>query len=195
MKLDVERPAANSTIIITDINNVLCLSDPYGRSDAAAALSGTHGRPDEVFSRLFTEAAKAVMTQVHQRLEGRAGYVISSTWRCSFSRSELATVLARSGLPFVANNLLTDGSWCTPELEEGSERLQEIEAWIAKHHRGQPFVVLDDEYSGSSFLTDRFSGAIDLRESAVLCRRGVGLQPSHEETILDILKRQGVRVT
>jgi hypothetical protein len=195
MTSDAARGAATEIVIITDINNVWCLADPYGRPDAAAALSGTHDHPNDVFARLFTESAIAVMTQVHQRLGGRPRYVVSSTWRRTFSRSQIGALLARSGLPFIAENLLEDGSWCTPELGQGAERLQEIEAWIAEHYCGQALVVLDDDYSGSSFLTEQPCGPIDVRESTVLCQRGVGLQRSHVATILNILKRQGAHAT
>lgn len=180
-------PLLNQPLVITDINNVLCLSAPYGRRDAEAALVDFSGAASEVFGRLFSAEAIEVLTEVHKRL-GQARYVVSSTWRNALTRDQLETIFRRAGLPFVADGMLPADKWCTPTLPHDAERLEEIEVWLRLHRPPQSFVVLDDDYSGSSMLPPAIQPDNILANRVILCRRGIGLKREHLEGIIQALQ-------
>jgi len=95
-------------------------------------------------------------------------------------------VFRGAGLGFVAENLHTQ--WRTPGPPPERERIEEIEAWLQDHHRGEPFVILDDEYSGPSLVVcsdpaHRFAARV------ILCPLRVGLSVEHVPVIVDALSR------
>ena len=53
--------------------------------------------------------------------------------------------------------------------------MEVIDAWLAEHHRDEPYCVLDDEASGASLV----GSAHDRAGRVLLCRVGVGLHRGH----------------
>ena len=174
-------------IVFLDIDDVLCINDPYGGSDALDAVEGRHAEPDRVLREIFAMQTKRVLETLHKEMGGNLRYVISSSWRRAFSREQIVRVFTTAGLGFVVACL--HDQWETPRKLWPTERIEEIQWWLQEHHRGEPFVVLDDEYSGESL-----AGVCDdldhpLAERVVLCRIGVGLTADHLPIILGALRR------
>jgi hypothetical protein len=74
----VEAPSG-TPVLFLDIDDVLCLSDPFGGFDAIDAVRAKHPRPELVFRYLFHLPAVHVLQSVHEELGGRVRYVITST--------------------------------------------------------------------------------------------------------------------
>lgn len=178
----------DAPVILLDIDDVLCLSDPYGGFDALRAVR--RGRADamDVWARLFHAPAVEVLRQVHAAMNGHLRYVISSTWREHFNRSELVEVLRQSGLGFVAERLVQRPHWrtiCWPLRTRADEVLH----WLDQHGTGAPFVVIDDTYSGAALADEVEQPNSRLDGRLVLCEEEVGLQPHHVSAILAALRR------
>jgi hypothetical protein len=175
-------------IVFLDIDDVLCLNDPYNGTDALDAVEGMHAEPDRVLREIFAMQTKAVLETVHKEMGGNLRYVISSSWRRAFSRGQIERVFTTAGVGFVVSSL--HAQWETPRRPWPAERIEEIQSWLHQHHRGEPFVVLDDEYSGGSLLDVCDDLDHPLAERVVLCRIGVGLTADHLPIILSALRRK-----
>jgi hypothetical protein len=174
-------------VVFLDIDDVLCLNDPYGGQDALDAVEGKHVEPDRVLREIFAVQTKAVLETLHDEMEGNLRYVISSSWRRAFSRGQIERVFSTAGLGFVVSSL--HEQWETPRKLWPTERIEEIQLWLQAHHRGEPFVVLDDEYSGESLAGVGDDLDHPLAERVVLCQIGVGLTADHLPIILGALRR------
>jgi hypothetical protein len=174
-------------IVFLDIDDVLCLNNPYGGSDALEAVNGRHADPDVVLREIFAAEPKRVLESVHQDMGGHLRYVISSSWRRVFSRAQIERVFKAADLAFVAVGL--HEKWETPSGRWRTDRMEEIESWLRRHHRGEPFVVLDDDYSGTSLTSVDEHFKHPLAARVVLCPVGVGLTVAHSRIILDALRR------
>ena len=180
-------------IVFLDIDDVLCLSDPYGGYDAIAAVNDQHLNPKSVYRELFTTTAVNALKRVHERMDARVQYVISSTWRESFARHDLVAVFRRARLGFVAERLVAGEAWRTPPKFQRSQRVHEIAQWLDQNHRGEPFVIVDDTLSGASLIPARAATHITSHPFAgrvVLCQERVGLTDAHVQPILDALRRE-----
>src|SRR3981081_1045405 len=128
-----------------DIDDVLCLNNPYGGSDALDAIKGRHADPDTVLREIFGAEPKRVLESVHKEMGGQLRYVISSSWRQVFSREQIERVFRTADVGFVAVG--RHEKWETPSRLRRTDRSEEIESWLHHYHQGEPFVVLDDDYS------------------------------------------------
>ena len=174
-------------IVFLDIDDVLCLNNPYGGSDALDAVNGMHADPDSVLREIFAAEPKRVLESVHKEMGGRLRYVISSSWRQAFSREQIERVFRTANVGFVAVGL--HEKWETPNRLRRTDRIGEIESWLRHYHQGEPFVVLDDDYSGTSLTRIDDEGQHPLAARVVLCPVGVGLTVAHLPIILDALRR------
>ena len=200
--------AANAAVpvLFLDLDDVLCMSSPYGGFDAIAAVNDRHVNPFQVYQRLFVPHATFALEQIHGAMESAVRYVISSTWRESFSRAQLDFVFRQAGLGFIADNLHDGELWRTPPKFGRSRRIDEIAEWLDRHHQGQPFAIVDDTHSGASLmpallpapmapasvsatgpsttvLPHPFTGRV------VLCEENVGLTDDHVPFIVAALRR------
>jgi hypothetical protein len=55
-------------IVFLDIDDVLCLNNPYGGSDALEAVKGRHADPDTVLREIFAAEPKRVLESVHKEM-------------------------------------------------------------------------------------------------------------------------------
>ena len=174
-------------VIFLDIDDVLCLNNPYGGSDALEAVNERHADPDTVLREIFAAVPKRVLESVHNEMGGQLHYVISSSWREVFSREQIERVFRTADVGFVAVGL--HAKWETPRRLRRTDRIGEIESWLLRYHHGEPFVVLDDDYSGTSLtgIDEDLKHALAAR--VVLCPVGVGLTVEHSPIILDALRR------
>ena len=191
------RQSPASPIVFLDIDDVLCMSSPYGGFAAIAAVNGQHANPAAVFRQLFAAGAVKALKRVHDEMDAGVRYVISSTWRESFGREQLEVAFRQSGLGFVADGLFEGAAWRTPAKFRLHQRVDEIAQWLMQHHQGEPFVIVDDTHSGPSLLralkvrpgvkAHPFAGRV------VLCQENVGLTDAHAPTIVDALRREVIR--
>src|ERR1700741_1389965 len=79
-------------VVFLDIDDVLCVNDPYGGTDVLDALEGKHAEPDRVLREVFAMQAKRVLEALHEQMGGSLRYVISSSWRRAFSRDQIERV-------------------------------------------------------------------------------------------------------
>jgi hypothetical protein len=179
-------------ILFLDIDDVLCLHQQYSGLDAIGALEGRLQRPHQaahVFSQLFAPGPSAALRQVHDALGGRLRYVISSTWREFMGRADLCLLFDRGGLDFVAAAMHEADRWCTPGKFGRGQRIDEIAAWLDRHHRGEPFAIVDDTYSGASLWPALAMAHHPFHGRVVLCPENVGLRDTDVQTLVDALAR------
>jgi len=174
-------------IVFLDIDDVLCLNDPYGGSDALEAVNGRGVDPDAVLREIFAAGPKRVLENLHEQMGRRLRYVISSSWRQAFSRGQIERIFRSANLGFVAVGLHEE--WKTPSGPWMTCRIEEIESWLRQHHRGEPFIVLDDDYSCSTPVGFDEGSPHPLAERVVLCTVGAGLTAGHLAVIVDALRR------
>jgi len=180
---------AATALMFLDIDDVLCLSSPYGGYAALEAVDGQHADPAAVYRDLFVPRARDALRRVHDEMGGALNYVISSTWREIFERAQLETVFRRSGLDFVADRLCEGARWCTPPTRHANQRVHQIAQWLDRHHRGESFVIVDDTFSGPSLLAAFAPAPHPFAGRVVLCEENVGLRDDHVRTIVDALRR------
>ena len=174
-------------IVFLDIDDVLCLNNPYGCFEALEAVEGRHADPHTVLREVFAAEPKRVLGRVHEEMGGKLRYVISSSWRHLFSREQIARVFRAADVDFVAVGL--HEKWETPSRRWRTDRIEEIESWLHHYHQGEPFVVLDDDYSGTSLTGIDEDLKHPLAARVVLCPVGVGLTVEHLPIVLDALRR------
>lgn len=175
--------------LFLDIDDVLCMSNPIGGYDVLRAYAGTGDGLGVVLPKLFHAPATRVLKSVHDAMDGKVAYVLSSTWRLLFTREQMVEILEGAGAEFVAANMRKGAAWCTPHLPD-LDRTHEVGRWLSALDRGQPFAVIDDTYSGSSFAQALASGNGDSWQGRVtLCDEEVGLLPTHFSAILGALRR------
>jgi HAD domain in Swiss Army Knife RNA repair proteins len=156
-------------LLFLDIDDVLCLSHPYGGYDVLAPEP-----PHDLYERLFSAEAVAALLSVMEAHDPTV--VISSSWSRVMDRERIAGVFETTGLGRVVQRL--HSVWRVPYLSHAT-RYQEISAWLAQHHRYEAFVVLDDSWSGTGLAGSTW----DRQGRVVLCEPGIGLTADHAETI------------
>lgn len=189
-------------ILFLDLDDVLCMSKPYGCFAAAAAVNDRHANPREFYRDLFVDTATSALKHVHDDMDAPIRYVVSSTWREAFTRAQLVVVFRRAGLGFVADNLHEANRWCTPPKFGRSRRVNEIAEWLDRHHQGEPFAIVNDTCSGASLALalpapSNVPAARHSRNEAphpfagrvTLCQEGVGLTEAHVPFIVAALRR------
>ena len=193
-------------IFFLDLDDVLCMSSPYGGFDAIAAVNDRHVNPAQVYHGLFVSSATSALRQIHDEMGAAVRYVISSTWRESFNREQLEVVFRRAGLGFVADCLDVGEMWRTRPKFGRSRRINEIAEWLDRHHQGEPFAIVDDTHSGASLMpalelapmqpsnvpAARHSGSEGPHPFAgrvTLCEENIGLTSDHVPYILAALRR------
>jgi hypothetical protein len=162
-------------LLFLDFDDVICLNTPYGGYDL---FQTTDDRPADLYQRLFHAPAVEVLLRVMNQATPRV--VITTSWLNMMERAGFEALFRNTGLGLVADAL--HDAWEAPTLR-GRSRLEAIENWLAEHHRGEPFVVLDDEFSGTGLRDSRLEGL----GHVVLCQVNVGLGPSHLDQILKAL--------
>lgn len=162
-------------IIFLDFDDVICLNSPYGGYDVM-----TKPWPDDLWERLFDAEAKAVLLGALQQTSARL--VITTSWLRFLERPAFEAVFKETGLAAIAAAL--HPAWEAPE-DRGMTRLAAIDRWLSRHHDGEPYVVLDDEHSGTGLRGSRH----DKQRRVVLCAGGVGLRATNVAAITAALRK------
>ena len=168
---------SNRPVILLDFDDVIVLNRPgeFGGFDVIAP-----NPPPELWSRLFHAPATQVL--VEALYEHGAQVVITTSWLRFMLREGFERLFAKPGLG-VLNPSLHD-AWEAPQ-NRGETRAQAIDRWLAAHHRGEPYVILDDELSGTGLR----HSVHDRRGRLILCNENVGLHRGHMAAIRWALSR------
>ena len=157
-------PAPSQPLVFLDLDDVICLNDPYGGYDVLVES------PADLLAKLFAKSATEVLLEVVREHQPRI--VLTTSWVRLLQRSRLEKLFLVCGLGAVVECLHEE---CEAPQKSGESRLRAIDRWLAQHHRGERYVVIDDYLSG----TELEGSHIDKAGRLVLCEVGVGLQPSH----------------
>lgn len=160
----VAAPSARGLLML-DIDDVLCLSQPYGGFHVRNAFYSPSRAPHDLWERLFHPEAVAALQELMR--ECRPLVVITSSWLSILDREHFIEVFRKTGLGEVADSL--HESWDAPQ-NFGVSRRDAIAAWLVVHHRGEPLLILDDLLSGESLVESAWAEA----GHQILCEVGRG---------------------
>ena len=157
----------NHPLVFLDFDDVIVVNRPgqFGGYDVIAP-----NPPAELWSRLFHTSATQVLVEALTEHEARV--VITTSWLRFMMREGFERLFTTAGLELL-NESLHD-AWEAPP-NRGETRAQAIDRWLAAHHRGEPYVILDDELSGTGLSRS----VHEKRGRLVLCKEAVGLHRGH----------------
>lgn len=155
-----------SPIIFLDFDDVVAINKHYGGYDVVAPGE----KPSDLFDKLFHPPAVALLLRVVE--VHKPAVVITTSWLRFFERPGMEQLLQKTGMSAVAGAL--HEMWEAP-ANRGMTRLGQIERWLAHHHKGEPYVILDDWSSGTGLSASNH----DLEKRVVFCEEGVGLHAGH----------------
>jgi hypothetical protein len=148
-------------ILFLDIDDVLCVNAPYGGYDMAMK-----NKPDDLWEKLFAEEPKRVLMDVLERFD--PAVVMTTSWLMFLEREAFAAVFDKTGLS--ALSMRFHEQWEAPWTRDRT-RCDAIDGWLARHHRGEPYAILDDNISGTGLMASDH----DLMERVVWCEPDIGL--------------------
>lgn len=163
-------------VLFLDFDDVFCLNKPYGGYDVFQSFDA---RPADLYERLWHQPAVDVLRSILQEHKPRV--VLTTSWLRMMERDGFEDLFRRTGLTEVCR--LLHGAWCAP-AKPGERRLEAIESWLNLNKPEGPFVVLDDEHSGTGLE----GSWLDEAGCLVLCVPGIGLQPFHLEHVRRALR-------
>ncbi|MBB2486828.1 hypothetical protein H5407_16495 [Mitsuaria sp. WAJ17] len=156
---------SNRPVILLDFDDVIVLNRP-------GEFGGFHVPATQVLVEALTEHGAQV--------------VITTSWLRFMMREAFQNLFTNTGLEVLSKNM--HDAWEAPQ-NRGETRAQAIDRWLAAHHRGEPYVILDDELSGTGLLRS----VHDRRGRLVLCKENVGLHQGHMAAIRAALSRPSDR--
>ena len=163
-------------LIFLDIDDVLCLSKPYGGYDVFDAE-----QPPDLWEKLWHPPAVQTLLAIVQEHQPRI--VITSSWVRLLDREGFIGVFRRTRLGAVADAL--HKNWEAPQ-PSGATRLSAIESWLKARYEGEPLVVIDDAFSGSGLQGSQLERAGCL----LLCQTGVGFHDGHLPAVRRALRHE-----
>lgn len=169
-------------VIFLDMDDVLCIDSEFHSGEMLLVIQ--QKRPDwpELWEKVVDAEAAANLLRLHE--EFNPEYVISSSWALHLDREQLCDVLERTQLQFVVYNL--HEHWQT-QRARSSIRREEVEWWLEAHREpGQPFLILDDTYSGDTLM----HSPLALDGHVVTCEVRKGLTATKWEEARVKLRRQ-----
>ena len=125
-------------VIFLDIDDVLCLNNPYGGSDALEAVNGRHADPDTVLREIFAAEPKRVLESVHKEMGGQLRYVISSSWRQVFSREQIERVFRSAGVAaelmkmYQSRSQLHECNGCELDIARSLQAERVLIGWVER---------------------------------------------------------------
>lgn len=168
---------SNRPIILLDFDDVIVLNRPgqFGGYDVIAP-----NPPPQLWSNLFHVPATEVL--VEALIQHSAQVVITTSWLRFMMREGFERMFTMTGLGVLNENL--HDAWEAPQ-NRGETRAQAVDRWLEAHHQGEPYIILDDELSGTGLRRS----VHDRRGRLILCKEQVGLHRGHLATIHDALSR------
>lgn len=173
-------PPSPRPLLLLDLDDTLCLKEKYDGMDVHRAMHQPADAPEDLYARVF--ATEAVETLNLLLEEFRPEVVLTTSWLNLLQRHHFVELFRRAGLPHAADGL--HRHWDAP-ADHGVSRVGAIDEWLARHHEGQPILILDDVNSGESLL-DSFHADTG---RAVLCDGVRGFHRGHLDTARSALRR------
>lgn len=172
------------SLVFLDMDDVLCLDNVHHSGQMLKVIEQNTPDYPELWKCLVDAGAAENLRELHA--EFKPFYVISSSWATYLDRAQMCEALTRTQLEFVVQNLHAE--WRTPRARSSSRR-DEIEWWLDAHREpSQPFIILDDSYSG----TDLAHSPLALDGHLILCRIGYGFTKERlKEARSQLLRQMG----
>lgn len=152
-------------LIFLDMDDVVVLD-----RRAAFDKHRVHELAPDVCRKLIHPPAGQALTALWD--ERPIKVVVTSNWVRFTSRTAFERLLRLAGYEQISRSL--HDAWSAPR-GPAATRLQIIDDWLAEHHRGEPYCVIDDQASGASLLNSTH----DKAGRVLLCNVGVGLHCGH----------------
>jgi hypothetical protein len=169
-------------IVFLDMDDVLCLDKVHHSGQMLKIFKQTAPDSPELWARLVDEGAAENLRELHA--EFKPFYVISSSWATYLDRARMCEALTRTRLQLVVENMHQE--WRTPRALSSSRR-DEIEWWLEAHREpSQPFIILDDSWSGVGLA----HSPLALDGHLILCRSGYGFTKKRLKEARRQLQRQ-----
>ncbi len=137
--------------------------------------------PPEIWDELFHQPAIETLTVVLDRWSPHL--VITTSWLRFMLRDALEYVFAKTGLERLSREL--HEAWEAPQNARET-RLGAIDRWLVAHHQGEPYVILDDDLSGTGLRGSRHARA----GRVIFCDEMTGLSLSHLPAIEKALTKK-----
>lgn len=177
-------------VLFLDIDGVLCLDQPacsYSAWDVWEEIGSTEPPREEIIRGAFHGPSVDALKEIARRTSDLE-LVISSSWRHTFERAQIAQIFAIAGLDGLAARMsANEKRWCTPRHLVGATRLDDICTWMKSFHRTEPFAVIDDPASGASLACAAQRSF--WRDRIFLCEQGAGLPASAIQGVCSALGR------
>ena len=169
---------SNHLIILLNFDDVIVLNRPgqFGGYDVIAP-----NPPPELLPPLFH--ASATQALVEALAEHGARVVITTSWSRLMTREGFERLFKMTGQE-LRNESLND-AWEASQ-DRGETRAQAIDRWLAAHHRGESYVILDNELSGTGLRRS----VHEKQGRLVLCKKDVGPHLGHLAPIRAALSRE-----
>ena len=168
-------------IIFLDFDDVIALNTTYGGYDVISPGA----KPADLFIKLFHPPAVALLLNLVKVHNPRV--VITTSWLRFFERDGMEQLLNKTSMPAIAVAL--HDVWEAP-ANRGMTRLEQIDVWLARHHSGEAYVILDDFLSGTGLP----KSSHDLDSRVVFCAEGIGLHAGHLLQINNALTRPSLKL-
>lgn len=141
-------------LLFLDIDDVLCLNQPFGGYHARGALLRPADEPKDIWQKIFHPAAAAALKEL--MLTCHPQVVLTTSWISIMDRQHFVEVFRLTGLEVVAESL--HQFWDAPQ-NVGTSRHTAILKWLGSHHRGEPLLILDDLTSGEGLVESEWDAA------------------------------------
>jgi hypothetical protein len=164
-------------IIMLDFDEVIVLNRPedVGGFDAISA-----NPPPDFWKRLFHRPAMTTLVEAISTHQARI--VITTSWLRFLGRDGFEHIFKQTELDVLSESL--HDCWEAPQ-NRGETRAQAIDRWLEVNHRGEPYIILDDEFSGTGLR----KSIHDRRKRVIFCKVDVGLHEGHLPTIRAALSK------
>jgi len=160
--------SAQPPTLFLDLDDVLVLNsqDSYGGYDVL-----TRERPTDLWDRLIHPPSRLALLDALRRW--RPKVVMTTSWTRFMPRETFVELFDRTGLELLTQSL--HQAWEAPPLRGADTRREPIELWLRRHHRGEPYAIVDDALSGTGLA----GSSHDLEGRVIFCQCGVGLHRGH----------------
>lgn len=163
--------------LFLDFDDVLALNEigGYGGYDIISP-----NPPEDLMGRLFSSNAVALLNNVVLAFNPRV--VLTTSWLRFLGRDAFVRTFDGTGLTAVAHRL--HEVW-DAQQNVGQTRANAIDTWLKANHLGEPYVILDDNLSGTGLRDSRHFRA----GRVALCEVSKGLCDEHLPLIREALSR------
>lgn len=163
-------------LLFLDFDDVICTNSPYGGYDVFQPHAE---RPADLWERLWSPTAVGVLKEVLAKFD--PWVVLTTSWLRLLDKEGFSAMFQRTGLGELADAL---HPVCEAPQDDGKTRHDAVVRWLNANYRGERFIVLDDDLSGTGLRGSKLNKA----GRVVLCKTNVGLTQSHVPDIKRALR-------